>query len=157
MNIIITPRIIINKIVVFFFDKTKRNRKNDMKLFLFILVHNSLSISVSGLTMEGTVIIKVDMDERGGSINIRIIKEAGFGFDEAALNMIKLSGFSPAHSDAVFIVYPANALTHYSINKLSIENIDANDLEYLDINNQEKLDKVIHKLENDYIKLSGKI
>ncbi len=104
--------IIINQIVVFFFDKTKRNRKNDMKLFLFILVHNSLSISVSGLTMEGTVIIKVDMDERGGSINIRIIKEAGFGFDEAALNMIKLSGFSPAHSDAVFIVYPANALTH---------------------------------------------
>jgi len=128
-----------------------------MKLFLFILVHNSLSISVSGLTMEGTVIIRVDMDEREAIINIRIIKEAGFGFDEDALNMIKLSGFSPAYSDAVFIVYPANALTHYSINKLSFENIDANVLEYLDINNQEKLDKVIQKLVNDYIKLSGKI
>ncbi|GEM_PF-5868411 len=51
------------------------------------------------LGVEGTVILEADIDTEGKIINIRIIKKAGFGFDEAALNMIKMSKFSPAYSN----------------------------------------------------------
>lgn len=48
--------------------------------------------------IEGTVIIEVDIDEKGKIKDIRIIKKAGFGFDEAALEMIRTSRFTPAKS-----------------------------------------------------------
>lgn len=46
--------------------------------------------------IEGTVILEVDIDETGKVIDARVIKSAGFGFDEAAIEAIKKSRFSPA-------------------------------------------------------------
>jgi TonB family protein len=47
--------------------------------------------------LEGTVIVEADIDETGKIINVRVVKEAGFGFDEAAIAYIKESQFSPAY------------------------------------------------------------
>lgn len=46
--------------------------------------------------IEGTVILEVDIDETGKVVDARVIKEAGFGFDEAAIEAIKKCRFSPA-------------------------------------------------------------
>jgi len=51
------------------------------------------------LGVEGMVILEADIDGKGNIINVRIIKKAGFGFDEAAVNMIKMSKFTPAYSN----------------------------------------------------------
>ncbi len=48
--------------------------------------------------IEGTVILEADIDEAGTVHEIRILKSAGFGFDEAAERMIRESDFSPAIS-----------------------------------------------------------
>ncbi len=50
------------------------------------------------LGVEGTVILEVKIDEKGHVVSIRIIKKGGFGFDKAAIEMIKKSKFSPAYS-----------------------------------------------------------
>ncbi len=46
--------------------------------------------------VEGTVIIEADIDSNGNVQTIRTVKSAGFGFDEAAIEMIEQSAFSPA-------------------------------------------------------------
>jgi protein TonB len=46
--------------------------------------------------IEGTVIVEADIDEKGRAVNVRLVKSAGYGFDEAALRYIKESAFSPA-------------------------------------------------------------
>ncbi len=46
--------------------------------------------------VEGTVIIEADIDSSGNVQTIRTVKSAGFGFDEAAIEMIEQSAFSPA-------------------------------------------------------------
>ncbi|MBN1622626.1 MAG: energy transducer TonB [Endomicrobiales bacterium] len=46
--------------------------------------------------IEVSVIVEIDLDERGFVVDTRIIKSAGFGFDEAALKAVKHSKFSPA-------------------------------------------------------------
>ena len=51
------------------------------------------------LGVEGTVILEADIDGKGEIVNVRIVKKAGFGFDEAAVNMIKNSKFTPAYSN----------------------------------------------------------
>ncbi|NOY07452.1 MAG: TonB family protein [Spirochaetes bacterium] len=51
------------------------------------------------LGVEGTVILEADIDGKGKIVNVRIVKKAGFGFDEAAVDMIKMSEFTPAYSN----------------------------------------------------------
>ncbi len=51
------------------------------------------------LGVEGIVILEVDIDKKGRVVAVRVVKRAGFGFDEAAVNMIKNSKFLPAYSD----------------------------------------------------------
>ncbi len=48
--------------------------------------------------IEGTVILEADIDENGTVHEIRVLKSAGFGFDEAAEKMIHDSTFSPART-----------------------------------------------------------
>ncbi|MBT3271664.1 MAG: energy transducer TonB [Spirochaetales bacterium] len=49
--------------------------------------------------VEGVVIIEADIDEKGKIIDTRVVKKVGFGFEEAAINMLKASVFSPAIID----------------------------------------------------------
>ena len=49
--------------------------------------------------IEGTVIIEADIDNLGVLQGTKIIKSAGFGFDEAAASMLENSTFSPAVMD----------------------------------------------------------
>ena len=51
------------------------------------------------LKIEGTVIIEADIDSEGNLVQIRLIRNAGFGFDEAAIAMMEASAFSPAMMD----------------------------------------------------------
>jgi len=50
------------------------------------------------LGREGTVIVEADIDEKGILADIRLVKKAGFGFDEAATDMIRASRFAPAYA-----------------------------------------------------------
>jgi protein TonB len=49
--------------------------------------------------IEGTVILEADIDEDGILQRVKIVKSAGFGFDEAAAVMLEESTFSPAVMD----------------------------------------------------------
>jgi len=49
--------------------------------------------------VEGTVILEADIDSKGNIVQIRTIKAAGFGFEEAATTMLNNSTFSPAIMD----------------------------------------------------------
>jgi len=48
------------------------------------------------MKVEGTVILEADIDSEGKLVQIRVIKAAGFGFEEAAIEMLKESSFTPA-------------------------------------------------------------
>jgi TonB family protein len=45
---------------------------------------------------EGTVLLRVTIDERGRPVEIEVLKKAGFGFDEEAVRAVKDSTFVPA-------------------------------------------------------------
>jgi periplasmic protein TonB len=47
--------------------------------------------------LEATVILEADIDETGSVEEVRVVKPAGFGFDEAAAKYIRESKFSPAY------------------------------------------------------------
>lgn len=49
--------------------------------------------------IEGTVIVEADIDKEGILQQVKIVKSAGFGFDEAATEMLENSSFSPAIMD----------------------------------------------------------
>ena len=49
--------------------------------------------------IEGVVIVEVDIDENGSIFALRVAKEEGFGLDEAAIDMLRQSRFSPAIID----------------------------------------------------------
>ncbi|MBI9103048.1 MAG: TonB family protein [Spirochaetales bacterium] len=49
--------------------------------------------------VEGTVILEADIDADGTIVRINVVKVAGFGFDQAASEMLKASTFSPAFMD----------------------------------------------------------
>jgi len=48
------------------------------------------------LHKEGTVVLRVTLDEKGLLKDVKVIQKAGFGFDEAAVNAVKESKFRPA-------------------------------------------------------------
>ncbi len=45
---------------------------------------------------EGTVLLRVTINERGRVVEVEILKKAGFGFDEEAIKAIRESTFVPA-------------------------------------------------------------
>lgn len=51
------------------------------------------------LEKQGTVLLRVTIDERGRPVEIEVLKKAGFGFDEEAVKAIKDSSFVPAKRD----------------------------------------------------------
>jgi protein TonB len=48
---------------------------------------------------EGTVLLRLTIDERGRLIEAGVAKGAGFGFDEQALRAARESTFRPARRD----------------------------------------------------------
>lgn len=48
--------------------------------------------------LEGTVLLRVTIDERGRAVKIELVKKAGYGFDEEAVKAIRESTFVPAKS-----------------------------------------------------------
>jgi protein TonB len=48
------------------------------------------------LGKEGTVLLRLTIDERGCLLNVDVVKQAGSGFDEEAVRAVKSSTFSPA-------------------------------------------------------------
>jgi protein TonB len=56
--------------------------------------------------IEGTVELKVDLDENGAVVRVRVIGRAGHGFDEAARDALRRFKFSPARtSDGKAVKY----------------------------------------------------
>lgn len=51
------------------------------------------------LEKEGTVLLRVTIDEQGRPVEIEVLKKAGFGFDEEAVKAVKDSCFVPAKRD----------------------------------------------------------
>jgi len=51
------------------------------------------------LEKEGTVLLRVTIDEQGRPLEIVVLKKAGFGFDEQAVKAVKDSSFVPAKRD----------------------------------------------------------
>jgi len=51
------------------------------------------------LEKEGTVLLRVTIDERGRPVAVEVIEKAGFGFDEEAVKAVKDSTFIPAKID----------------------------------------------------------
>lgn len=49
--------------------------------------------------MQGTVLLRITIDEEGRVVGVDILKKAGFGFDEAAVKAIRESTFIPAKRD----------------------------------------------------------
>jgi len=50
------------------------------------------------LGIEGTVRVALDIDERGKVVGLRVIRRAGHGFDEKAVEALKQFVFSPART-----------------------------------------------------------
>ncbi|HYA39962.1 MAG TPA: TonB family protein [Syntrophobacteraceae bacterium] len=48
------------------------------------------------LEKEGTVLLRVTIDERGRPVEVEVLNKAGFGFDEEAVKAVKDSTFTPA-------------------------------------------------------------
>jgi periplasmic protein TonB len=51
------------------------------------------------LGKEGTVLLRLTIDERGRLLDVEVLKRAGSGFDEEAVKAVKDSSFSPAKMD----------------------------------------------------------
>lgn len=56
------------------------------------------------LGKEGSVILRLTIDENGNLINLEVIEKAGYGFTEAALEAVKKSTFLPAKKDGKAVV-----------------------------------------------------
>ena len=51
------------------------------------------------LDKEGTVLLRVTIDERGRPIQVEVLTKAGFGFDEEAVRAVQSSTFVPAKKE----------------------------------------------------------
>lgn len=51
------------------------------------------------LGKEGTVLLRLAIDERGNLLQVEVVEKAGFGFVEAAVDAVKKSTFLPAKKD----------------------------------------------------------
>ncbi|MFA4911273.1 MAG: TonB family protein [Desulfobacteria bacterium] len=56
------------------------------------------------LRKEGEVVLRLTLDERGNLLNVEVVKNAGYGFTEAAVEAVKRSTFLPAKKDGRTIV-----------------------------------------------------
>ena len=56
------------------------------------------------LGKEGEVVLRLTLDERGNLLNVEVVKNAGYGFTEAAVEAVKRSTFLPAKKDGRTIV-----------------------------------------------------
>ena len=48
------------------------------------------------LGREGSVVLKLSIDETGRLVDVEVIEKAGFGFDRAAVEAVRKSTFLPA-------------------------------------------------------------
>jgi len=53
--------------------------------------------------LEATVTLEADIDAQGRVVDVRVVKPAGFGFDEAAAAYVRGSVFSPAFVGATAV------------------------------------------------------
>ena len=56
------------------------------------------------LGKEGKIVLRLTIDERGSLLNVEVVKNAGYGFTEAAIEAVKRSTFLPAKKDGRTIV-----------------------------------------------------
>lgn len=56
---------------------------------------------------QGTVLLAVDVDERGLVTNVRVLRPLGLGLDEKAVEAVQRWRFKPAKKDGRAIAYPA--------------------------------------------------
>jgi periplasmic protein TonB len=59
------------------------------------------------LGKEGTVVLKLFIDEQGTLQNIEVIESAGFGFTEAVVEAVKKSTYSPARKNGATVASKA--------------------------------------------------
>jgi protein TonB len=48
------------------------------------------------MEIEGKVVLKIGIDERGNVVQVKVVERAGHGFDEAAVKAMRESKFTPA-------------------------------------------------------------
>ncbi len=53
------------------------------------------------LGKEGTVLLRITLDEKGALVSVVVVEKAGHGFDEAAVNAVKASRFKAAKQRGV--------------------------------------------------------
>jgi protein TonB len=51
------------------------------------------------LEKEGTVLLRLTIDDRGRPVEVEVLKKAGFGFDEEAVRAVRSSTFVPAKKE----------------------------------------------------------
>jgi len=69
------------------------------------------------LGREGKVLLRLTIDENGRLLNIEVIKGAGFGFTEAAIEAVKKSTFQPAMHDGIPVMSKALLPIRFSLRR----------------------------------------
>ena len=64
---------------------------------------------------EGRVVLSVLIDESGRLVEARVIEEAGHGFDEAAMEAVRLSIFKPAVEDGIPVACRARLAVRFQL------------------------------------------
>lgn len=151
----------------------KEIKEKPDEIFLSSLLHDIGKIVVEELNPD--IYKKIQVTIENNNIPVDVLEDLAGGIDHSLIGYnIAMKWKYPKivcevikchhnprqaeyYADAVFIVYLANALTYYSKKTLSFENIDANALDYFEMNDKDKLNNVVYKLENEYIKATGRV
>ena len=71
--------------------------------------------------VQGDVLLLLDVDENGRVVNVQVIKGAGHGFDESALNAVRQFEFEPAEVDGVPAPVRIEYVYHFRLEEVETE------------------------------------
>jgi TonB family protein len=67
------------------------------------------------LKFQGTVLLAIDVDVNGSAVNIRVVRPAGLGLDERAIEAVRKWRFRPALSGDRPVVAPATVEVNFRL------------------------------------------
>ena len=71
--------------------------------------------------IQGDVLLLLDVDENGKVVNVQVLKGAGYGFDESAVNAAKQFEFEPAEVDKVPAPVRIEYVYHFRLEEVETE------------------------------------
>jgi TonB family protein len=69
------------------------------------------------LGMQGKVVLRLFINDKGRLLNVEVVEPAGFGFTESAIKAVKMSSFSPAHEKGVSVASKALLTIQFVLKK----------------------------------------